>query len=441
MQYNASKQVFHSKAFKEGLGILKDEIQLAFQWGRPSILLAVHNSKLGQIKAQQTLEKELIKTNKKVEWIQADGKTPDVIGIMCKISNRDEIVIFVSGIGNTEGLISGDVHRALNLHRELLVEQHIRVVFWLTESEAANLPHQAPDFWAFRHRVVEFASRRGTKKAALPAGLLLWKDQVPLTDPEKLKDTITHHEEILAHLPPEENVLTTRLETLLALAHYNWLVNDSHKFSSYLANVLDLSEKYSHPHFQAWAFNAKGIKLYEAGEKVEASLLFKKSLNHEPYNSIFMINSSITLHALGRSRDAILSGRKAIKQDVNNPRLWCVLGYLYLSMGKLEDSIEAIKKAQELEPYNIDTHYSLAICYYKDGQSDACAEEIRTMREILPEHDPFQRACIGIMTGKINEAYLQLKQSLEKGEITKQQIMRDPNLQILMDPHERMSIN
>lgn len=159
-----SKSAFYSKAFKEGIEILKDEIQLAIQWQRPSILLAVHNSKLGQLKAQQALELELQKTSKKVEWIKTNSKTPDVISIMCNFPNHTEIVFFVSGIGNAEGIISGDVYRALNFHRELLVEHHIRVVFWFTKNEAASLPHQAPDFWAFRHRVIEFAPSRGTTK-------------------------------------------------------------------------------------------------------------------------------------------------------------------------------------------------------------------------------------------------------------------------------------
>jgi phosphoglycerate dehydrogenase-like enzyme len=161
-----AKQGFHSKSFKEGVEILADEIKLAFQWQRPSILLAVHNSKPEQIKAQQALEKELIKSNKKVKLIKAAGMTPDVISVMCKTTGHEEIVFFVSGMGNAEGLINSAVSNALNMHRELLVEQRIRVVFWLTKLEASSLPHHAPDFWAFRHRVVEFAGSRGPKKAA-----------------------------------------------------------------------------------------------------------------------------------------------------------------------------------------------------------------------------------------------------------------------------------
>ena len=154
------RQPTHSKSFREGINILTDEITLACKWQRPSILLAVHKSKPEQTKAQATLEREIIKKNKRVKRIKISGTAPDVINTLCKTSNHDEIVFFISGIGSEARQKSGDVYRALNMHRELLVEQQIRVVFWLTDSEAAALPQHAPDFWAFRHRVVEFATRK-----------------------------------------------------------------------------------------------------------------------------------------------------------------------------------------------------------------------------------------------------------------------------------------
>lgn len=153
---SAGSRAFHSRSFKEGLDILKDEIQLAFQWHRPSILLAVHNSKTSQIKAQQAFELEITKINKIVVRIKADSKSSDVISAMCGTPNNHNFVFFVSELGRTEDVDAQKVFRALNMHRELLVEQQIRVIFWLTKLEAASLPRYAPDFWAFRHRVVEF---------------------------------------------------------------------------------------------------------------------------------------------------------------------------------------------------------------------------------------------------------------------------------------------
>ena len=51
--------VHHGKSFDENIDILFDEIVLAEQWGRPSLLLAVHKSKFGQEKAEKVLEARL----------------------------------------------------------------------------------------------------------------------------------------------------------------------------------------------------------------------------------------------------------------------------------------------------------------------------------------------------------------------------------------------
>jgi len=160
----ATNKGFYSKASKVGMEILKDEIQLAFKWQRPSILLAIQKSKLDLLKNQLALEQEIIKTNKVVKWLNVDKNEPDIINIMCGTPDHSGVVFFVSGIGHTNNKDNIKIYNALNLHRELLVEQNIRVVFWLTELEAAKLPYYAPDFWAFRHRVIEFAPGRGAKK-------------------------------------------------------------------------------------------------------------------------------------------------------------------------------------------------------------------------------------------------------------------------------------
>ena len=44
----------------------------------------------------------------------------------------------------------------LNFRRELLVDYSVKVVFWVTEEELSRISREAPDFFAFRNRVVEF---------------------------------------------------------------------------------------------------------------------------------------------------------------------------------------------------------------------------------------------------------------------------------------------
>lgn len=423
----------HSKALKEGIETLKEELQLAFQWQRPSILLAVHNSKTGQLEAQKILEQEIIKTNKKVRHITVSNQNPDVIGIMCNTLNTDDTVFFVSGFENADGLFDGNLYEALNIRRELLVERLIRTVFWLTELEATKLPRLAPDFWAFRHRVVEFAPKRGKRNNPIPVGLFLWKDQISWADQNTQRNNFIDYQKTLADISNEESAITARLDILLKLIHYSWLLNDTAEFSHYLNEAGDLTENYTLPKLQAWILNAKAINLYEVGDEKSANLLFIQALEHDPDNVALLINTSIVSHALGKNRDAIVISKKAIKVNRNSPISWHVLGYLYLSMGKMEDAISAMKQAIAIDPVNIDAHYSLAVCYYKNGQLGNCADEILQTGKISTTQSVFQQAYASIMTGRTSEARIHLKQSLERGETTEQQILRDPNLQILLN--------
>ena len=153
------------------------------------------------------------------------------------------------------------------------------------------------------------------------------------------------------------------------------------------------------------------------------------------------MNAGITEYGLGKNREAILTGKRAIKKDPGNFHLWRVLGYLFLSMGKIEDAIEVMKKAQDINPLNMDIHYSLAVCYYKNRQTSECAKELSIADIISSPQNPLQQACVGILSGKSSEALARLNQSLEKGEINKHNILRDPNLHFLVNLQEFMSSN
>ncbi len=155
----------YSKAFKEGILSLMDEIKLAFQWARPSILVAVHHDgSAGQEKARVQLRKEIEAVGKKVRDIEADRENPNLIQSILKSAEQKNTVFFVSGIGGKGKSEKEDIYRALNFHREMLVDNRIVLVLWLASTEAAEIPLLAPDFWAFRHRVVEFAPDRGPGK-------------------------------------------------------------------------------------------------------------------------------------------------------------------------------------------------------------------------------------------------------------------------------------
>ncbi len=177
-----------SQSFEENIRTLSSELELAIRWGRPSILLAICKSKLSQNRAENALERSAEELGQSIKRISVNGERSDVAHLILENERVDKSIFFVTNLDQGGGDDGKNAYRALNIYRELFVEQEVRCVFWLTLSEASNLPKFAPDFWAFRHQVVEFASSHGSTKTSLPAGVLIWHIQDSGDFPQDLRE-------------------------------------------------------------------------------------------------------------------------------------------------------------------------------------------------------------------------------------------------------------
>ena len=146
-----------SETVNQPLAILLDEIRLAVDWNRPSILVVVHKSRLGQTRAVTALEKMLAEFS--VEHIRPDDNESRFLSTLLEPVRSRQTIFFVQGLGNHE-----KIYYELNLHREKIIENRLKLIFWLLPKELAALSRHAPDFWAFRHRVIEFPTARTPRK-------------------------------------------------------------------------------------------------------------------------------------------------------------------------------------------------------------------------------------------------------------------------------------
>ena len=165
-KYNAGRKqpatLKISKARAEGVAVLMEEIQLAIEWNRPSILLSLQKSNRLRGNAEIALEKNLQKMKQEIVYVDLCRQLSNFPRLLFYAPESDQRIFFFNHLDCDVG-DGRNVYRALNLHREAFIEQRIRSVFWLTPQEASSLVRFAPDFWAFRHRVVEFAPERGSR--------------------------------------------------------------------------------------------------------------------------------------------------------------------------------------------------------------------------------------------------------------------------------------
>jgi tetratricopeptide (TPR) repeat protein len=427
------KPLTHSKSFSEGLLALLDELQLAIKWDRPSILLVVHKSKSGQIKAENALKNELGKFSQKVICFQINNNQSDVTRLILDTQNYRDAVFFVTDIDHGAGVDGNDAYRALNLYRETLVEKRVRVVFWLTEKEASNLPRFAPDFWAFRHRVIEFASSRAPNNVPLPSGVLIWHTEDTPRGIDTLDDRVHFYEQLLADLPAEDGSLTMRIETLYKLAFCYWYKGDNDKSKATLTFGLDLGHRLQAPNTNIKFLNGLAILSYEAHNFDETLTIYDEALEFNIKDSSLLINLGVTYHALNQNRRAISIGRKAVNIDPKNPRLWINLGYLYFSMKKFDDAIFSIEKAIEINPQALDYRLTLAIFFCRTGQLDKSKQQIRIARNITKDYGLYQRVCEEAINGNKEDAAKLLDLAMDQKELTRTLVSRDPNINLILD--------
>src|SRR5512133_1438336 len=95
---NLSKSPFALEPIEDRIDILFKELELAFKWERPSILLAIYSSEYDQTDAATTLENQLIDRGIRVVRIDIkESESVDVGALIAATGNSDGAVFFVDG--------------------------------------------------------------------------------------------------------------------------------------------------------------------------------------------------------------------------------------------------------------------------------------------------------------------------------------------------------
>lgn len=143
-------------SFNERVENLLDELTFSIRADRPSLLLAPYASEFVRQEVEDRLEKCLQALDQRLVRLDVSPVQFDIPQLLSRHLDRKAAVFSISHLSMGGGKADANAYKALNIRRELLVDYRIRALFWLTGTEARQLSRHAPDFWAFRHRVVEF---------------------------------------------------------------------------------------------------------------------------------------------------------------------------------------------------------------------------------------------------------------------------------------------
>jgi superkiller protein 3 len=406
--------------FEDRVDILFHELELATKWQRPSVLLAIYSSDTIRDDADIALENRLHNLGQSAYHIKIKNqKNADVSLLISELANLSNVIFFVEGLHWGAGEEDRCTYRTLNKSREFFIENQIRVVFWLTEDEAIDLAHFAPDYWSFRHRVIEFFDSPKSGPVSPHVLESAWQGEGESDGAaEDLDAKIALRVALLTDLPKNNESTSSRANLLLTLGMLHWRRGDNEKASQFLNTALDLAAGMEDARFEALCFNA--IALVETGlGRIEAAIqayqnaiglapehisawnalgnlyrklernddalaAFQKAVEQNSSDAVGWFGLGDLQLALGRASDAIYAFLKSIEFSPNYAPAWSGLGNCYMAEKQLEQALEAHLKAIEIDRLCLDSRLALGDIYRQQGKDEEASLAYRTVQELDP---------------------------------------------------------
>ena len=455
-----------NQSFAQRVDILLRELRAALRHDRPSILLAIYASEFVRQEAEAALQEGLRAVGQTTTALRINEQNYDLLPLMAEHPARQTTVFFLSGLQWGGGKDGRAAYRALNIRREYFVDYQLRAVVWLTEREASLLPHNAPDFWAFRHRTVEFVDAPDPSKVIPLAHDLAWQGFEDRILREDTEAKIALRQSLLADLPPGEASLPARADLFYTLAGLYWAKRDYPAAIQYWEQALDGYVRLNHTWRQSWCCNGLGNVYRDMKRYEEALAAYQRSFELNPKDGVPHIGLGNVYSDLGRYDEALAAYQRALELDPKLTYAHNGLGNVYRKLGRYDEALAAYRRALELGPeadyaYNLSAVYRmlgrwdealaalqkavdlesqdgilrtfLAAVLRQLGRQAEAQEQLAIARPLVEKEDDYNRACFFAVSGEVEAALAALKAALEKQQSTLEWARRDPDLAALRD--------
>jgi tetratricopeptide (TPR) repeat protein len=247
------------------------------------------------------------------------------------------------------------------------------------------LPRTAPDFWAFRHRAVEFVEAPKPKQIAPVAQVLAWTDWSSRTLEQDTDAKIALREGLLQDLPESDETLAARADLLYTLGTLYDAKQEYDRALKHHKQALSIFKRLGDTKRQSWTRNSLGNIYHNLGRYEEAEAAYRKAIDLDPENA-YPWNGLGTVYAdLGRHADAEAAYRQAIDLDPDYAAPWNNLGSFYGQQGRYEEAEAAFRKAIDLDPENAYPWNNLGTVYHNLGRYEEAEAAYRQAIDLDPD--------------------------------------------------------
>ena len=405
-----------TESLEERVHRLARELERAIKLDRPSILLAVYQSRYVAEEAQQMLAAQLYYLEQTIEDYQITGESnADAPAYLAQQPDRHTTVYFIMGLSAGGGPDGLNAYRALNIRREYFIEHRLRVVVWLTEQEATALPTYAPDFWAFRHRVVEFPDAPIPAAAAERVAARVWEDFSDRTLREDTEAKIALRKALLADLPDSAETQAARVDLLYTLGGLHWATGDFDKAIDYFRQAQVVAADIHDIGKQSWIHNGLGNVYRTLDRTDEAIAAYQRAIELDPKFAYPHNGLGAVYQTLGRTDEAIAAFQRAIELDPKFAYPHNGLGNAYRDLGRTDEALAAYQRAIELDPKFAYPHNGLGNVYDDLGRTAEAIAAYQRAIELGPK-DAYPHNGLGYMyqeLGRTDDAIAAYQRAIE----------------------------
>ncbi len=342
------KDTFEARVSRLGNYIIR-----AFNYDKPSILFAMYMSEFLRADVEKSFEKSMKEQGLNVVNVDA-AKNKDIPSFISSTNSNNSVFL----VYNMEKGFP-EVLQFLNFKREELVERHIKVIFWVKEEELARISLEAPDFFAFRNRVVEFMElpAMGERRPALVEFAL----ETEYKSVDEIKRSIELKEKLLYELSNEAEISEYLLVSLGILYEK---IGYYTKMIEYTEKALKISSKIGDRGGESAAFMNLGVAYRALGDEkkaieyLEKALEIAQEIGDRNREGLVLANLGNSYRDLNDIQKAIKYYEKALKiiQELKDKRSESSIvgnfGIAYRVLGEARKATEyyekALKIAQEI---------------------------------------------------------------------------------------------
>jgi tetratricopeptide (TPR) repeat protein len=181
-------------------------------------------------------------------------------------------------------------------------------------------------------------------------------------------------------------------------------------------------------------------RLYVDQERyAEAKDCFEKAISQRPEDATLQLQLSLTCDKMDDVECSERAARRAIELEPDSAEGYNTLGYLFAERGiNLEEAVELIRKAMEIQPNDPNITDSLGWAYYKMGDFEKAVEALETAVSLI---DDTSRVGSSVILEHLGDAYLKAGQIQKAREMWHKAAEGIPNSATAQDKLANLSSN